>query len=77
MDESQNTLQLPAIPKDCYYEDYVASILNAGGFYLDRSVHLSEDGTDLLELDVVATKFENDHYDETIVEVKSGGWGVS
>lgn len=76
MDESQNTLQLPAIPKDCYYEDYVASILNAGGFYLDRSVHLSEDGTDLLELDVVATKFENDHYDETIVEVKSGGWGV-
>ena len=25
------TLQLPQIPKDCYYEDYVAAILNAGG----------------------------------------------
>lgn len=70
------TLQLPQIPKDCYYEDYVAAILNAGGYYLDRSVHRTEDGLDLLELDVVATKFEPDHYENTIIEVKSGGWGI-
>lgn len=70
------TLQLPQIPKDCYYEDYVAAILNAGGYYLDRSVHRTEDGLDLLELDVVATKFEPDHYEDTIIEVKSGGWGI-
>lgn len=70
------TLQLPQIPKDCYYEDYVAAILNAGGYYLDRSVHRTEDGLDLLELDVVATKFVSDHYENTIIEVKSGGWGI-
>lgn len=36
MAEAEVTLQLPQIPKDCYYEDYVAAILNAGGYYLDR-----------------------------------------
>ena len=76
MAETGISLQLPSIPKDCYYEDYVAAILNAGGYYLDRSVHRTEDGLDLLELDVVATKFEVDHYRNTIVEVKSGGWGI-
>lgn len=76
MAEAEVTLQLPQIPKDCYYEDYVAAILNAGGYYLDRSVHRTEDGLDLLELDVVATKFKADHYEDTIVEVKSGGWGI-
>jgi len=76
MSEGVVTLQLPQIPKDCYYEDYVAAILNAGGYYLDRSVHRAEDGLDLLELDVVATKFESDHYEDTIVEIKSGGWGI-
>jgi hypothetical protein len=70
------TLQLPSIPKDCYYEDYVAAILNAGGYYLDRSVHRTEDGLDLLELDVVATKYRADKYEDTIIEVKSGGWGI-
>lgn len=69
MADTSVSLQLPSIPKDCYYEDYVAAILNAGGYYLDRSVHRTEDGLDLLELDVVATKFEVDHYQNMIVEV--------
>jgi len=76
MEVTSDTLQLPSIPKDCYYEDYVAAILNAGGYYLDRSVHRTEDGLDLLELDVVATKYGADYYEETIIEVKSGGWGI-
>jgi hypothetical protein len=76
MADTDITLLLPSIPKDCYYEDYVAAILNAGKYYLDRSVHRTEDGVDLLELDIVATKFETDHYENTIVEVKSGGWGI-
>ena len=76
MADANVTLQLPTLPKDSYYEDYVAAILNAGGYYLDRSVHRTEDGLDLLELDVVATKFEAEHYEDTIVEVKSGGWGI-
>lgn len=76
MAELGESLQLPSIPKDCYYEDYVAAILSAGGYYMDRSVHRTEDGLDLLELDVVASKFAPDHYENTIIEVKSGGWGI-
>lgn len=30
MADTDITLILPSIPKDCYYEDYVAAILNAG-----------------------------------------------
>ena len=69
-------LRLPPIPKDCYYEDYVAAFLNASGYYLDRSVHRKRNGLDLLELDVVATKFESTGVKKTIIEVKSGGWGI-
>lgn len=76
MAEKELTLSLPQIPKDAYYEDYVASILNAGGYYLERSVHRAENGIDLLELDVVATRFTASSVDSTIIEVKSGGWGM-
>ena len=76
MAEKELTLSLPQIPKDAYYEDYVASILNTGGYYLERSVHRAENGIDLLELDVVATKFTASSIDSTIIEVKSGGWGM-
>lgn len=76
MAEDNQGLRLPSIPKDCYYEDYVAAILNAGGYYLDRSVHRRKNGVDLLELDVVATRFEPDKAINTIIEVKSGGWGI-
>lgn len=76
MSDNNQGLKLPMIPKDCYYEDYVAAILNAGGYYLDRSVHRTKRGLNLLELDAVATKFLADKEQRYIVEVKSGGWGI-
>lgn len=76
MAEIELSLGLPQIPKDAYYEDYVAAILNAGGYYLERSVHRAENNIELLELDVVATKFLPDNIDSTILEIKSGGWGM-
>ena len=76
MADSELSLALPLIPKDAYYEDYVAAILNAGGYYLERSIHRAENNIDLLELDVVATKFMPNNIDSTIIEVKSGGWGM-
>lgn len=75
MEEERLTLSLPKIPKDAYYEDYVAALLSAGRYYLDRSIHWTEDKLDLLELDIVATKFTN-KVDTTILEIKSAGWGV-
>lgn len=76
MKQDDKGLVLPSIPKDSYYEDYVAAILNAGGYYLDRSVHRTKDGLELLELDIVATKFTSENTRSKIIEVKSGGWGI-
>ena len=75
MDTKNNkTLTLQNIPKDKSYEDYVAALLNAGGYYLERNV-LLRDKTDVLELDIVTNSFNESYVDKTILEVKSGGWG--
>lgn len=76
LDIEKISLQLPKIPKDAYYEDYVAALLNTGGYYLQRSVHRYEEGVEMLELDVVATKITPDKVDKKVVEIKSGGWGI-
>lgn len=77
MEKENSTLSLPKIPKDAYYEDYVAALLNAGGYYIERNIHKNSDGLDLLEIDVVATRFSKNGKEQTIVEIKSGGWGIS
>lgn len=71
--EKTSSLRLPEIPKDTYYEDYVAAILNTGGYYLQRSVHCYEEGVEMLELDVVATKISSNNVEKTLIEIKSGG----
>ena len=76
MEEVEISLSLPKIPKDCYYEDYIAAILNAGGYYLQRSIHHNINGIEMLELDAVATKIEKDKVRNTVIEIKSGGWGI-
>lgn len=67
-------VELPKIPKDEFYEDWVAATLCASGYYVDRRISLT-DPTNILELDVVTSKFENDKVSKTIVEIKSGKWG--
>ena len=76
MAEISDVIKLPQIPKDRSYEDYVAAILNAGGYFLERGIKKREEG-DILELDIVVNKFEKDNeVQKSIVEVKSGKeWG--
>jgi hypothetical protein len=77
MSETKNTIiTLPKMPKDRYYEDFVAAELCANGFYIERSIEQKEP-TQVLELDIVTTKFTPDNIAKTICEVKSGGWGIS
>lgn len=71
---SDYVIDLPEIPKDFAYEDYVASVLNAGGFYLERGLH-KRDKNDILELDIVTNKFTERGVEKTLSEIKSGGWG--
>ncbi len=67
-------VKLPKIPKDEFYEDWVAATLCASGYYVDRRISLT-DPTNILELDVVTSKFESGKVSKTIVEIKSGKWG--
>lgn len=72
--EKLYAIELPLIPRDFAYEDYVSSVLNAGGYYLERGIHKRE-AKDILELDIVTNKFTADGTEKTILEIKSGGWG--
>ena len=74
MDKKEYNIELPLIPKDYAYEDYVSSVLNAGGYYLERGIHKREK-SDILELDIVTNKFTDTGVEKTISEIKSGGWG--
>ncbi len=69
-------LTLPSIPKDEFYEDYVAAILSVCGLFLERRINLN-DPINILELDIVTTKFFQDHTEKTLSEIKSGDWGLT
>ena len=74
MNKKEYEIVLPLIPKEFSYEDYVSSVLNAGGYYLERGLHKREKN-DILELDIVTNKFTAKGVEKTISEIKSGNWG--
>lgn len=75
-ERKDSSISLPDIPKEKEYEDYIAAILQSGGYYLERGV-INRIKCDVLELDIVTTKYYEDHYERTISEIKSGKWGLS
>lgn len=76
MVEKTVTLSLPSIPQGELYEDYVAAILSVSGLFLERRINLN-DPINILELDIVTTKFFSDHTEKTLSEIKSGDWGLT
>ena len=52
----EKEIQLPGLPKGEYYEDFVAALLCAGGYYIEKRINLREP-TNILELDVVTSKY--------------------
>lgn len=72
--DKDKKIHLPDLPKDEYYEDLVAALLCAGGYYIEKRIDLREP-TNVLELDVVTSKYYPDHVDKILSEIKSAGWG--
>ena len=72
----EKKISLPDLPKDEYYEDFVAALLCAGGYYIEKRIDLREP-TNILELDVVTSKYYSDYVEKTLFEIKSAGWGIS
>jgi hypothetical protein len=54
-------------------EDFVAALLQLGRVYVEKNIVQR----DILELDVVTTAYDQDIPHQTLVEVKSGEWGLS
>ncbi|TLV00668.1 hypothetical protein [Dyadobacter luticola] len=69
-------IELPAIPKDKDYEDYVCAFMQAGGLYVERSI-IHREVEELLELDILTTDFQPDSATNNLVEIKGGDWGFS
>jgi hypothetical protein len=55
-------------------EDYVAGLFQAAGYFVERGIH-ERAFTDVLELDVVATRYDGDIPTSVLVEAKGGHWG--
>ncbi|MBB4684636.1 hypothetical protein [Amycolatopsis jiangsuensis] len=63
---------MPSTPEGL--EDYVAALFQASGNYVEKNL-IQRDPSDVLELDVVATKYDSMLPESLIAEVKSGNWG--
>jgi hypothetical protein len=69
------TISLPSLPKDKEFEEYVAAFLQASGCYIERSI-VDRGEEEVLELDIITTDYScSEPPKETLIEVKSGGWG--
>lgn len=71
------TITLPANPAEAQYEDFVAALLLANGYFIEPRLKFRDNGVELLELDVVATPATENYLKRFLVEAKSGGWGFS
>lgn len=65
---AETKLTLPDLPKDEFYEDYVAAVLSIGGLFLERRLILNQP-VNILELDVVTTKIEANIVEKTLSEI--------
>jgi hypothetical protein len=66
---------LPEIPKGKELEECISAILQSGGYFIEKNIIEREEGTEVLELDVVATEYMTAEPVSSFVEVKSGDWG--
>jgi hypothetical protein len=68
--------ELPGLPKGKEFEEYISALLQCGGFYVERNI-IEREEEEILELDIVATNYNEEQPKSLIVEVKSGNWGFS
>lgn len=76
MTKKSKPVELPKIPKDKDYEDYLCAYLQAGGLYVERSI-IHREVEELLELDILTTDFQKTSADNLLIEIKGGDWGFS
>ena len=54
----EKKIQLPYLPQGEYSEDFVAALLCAGGYYIEKRIDLRAP-INILELDLVTSKYDS------------------
>ncbi len=68
------TIELPELPEDEYFEEFIASYLQADGQYVETNI----EDPNILELDLIVTNYDEKNYPIIkLIEVKSGKWKFS
>jgi hypothetical protein len=70
------TAALPEVPTGIEFEEYVAAHLHAKGYHVERNI-VERDPKEVLELDIIATDYEQAPPEIMLVEVKSGDYGFA
>jgi hypothetical protein len=71
------SIALPELPVGDEFEEYVSAYFQCGGFYVDRRL-IDRGADEVLELDIITTDYRPEGVpDIRLLEIKSGGWGVS
>lgn len=71
-----NPVELPDIPKDEDYEDYVCAHIQSSGMYIEKKI-IYREVEELLELDIIISDFSKTSVEKYLTEVKSKKWGFS
>jgi hypothetical protein len=71
------TITLPADPSEVQYEDFVAALLLASGYFIEPRLKFRDNGVELLELDVVATPANEKYLDRTCSSSSSDARGLA
>lgn len=70
------TITLPDIPQSAdALEDYVAALFQSARFFVEKNIIERDSHTEILELDVVGTSYDEDIPFSVLAEAKSGKWG--
>ena len=67
------SISLPSDPNGEQFEDLIVSVLMTLGYFVESNMTLSQDGKEILELDVVATPVGEGAAARTLFEVKKEG----
>jgi hypothetical protein len=70
-------IRLPSNPISNNFEDLITACLTGLGFFVEANLHLREETTEILELDVVATPVTNPIDDVLLLDAKSGKTGIA
>lgn len=67
-------VRLPEFPKGKEYEEFIAAIFQAGGYFIERRITKRE-VKEILELDIIFSNYSSSCPKIILLEAKSGDWG--